>query len=183
MLTAHLPILAYLLPIDGSVSYDVNKSGVKVAVLTFGKSAYRLGETVLGVVELNERLARSRVLKVRFHPFSPHNWAVVLILLYSSPRSSKLKKLSPLPSPPEPHAASTQSITPPSSHIPYELRSRSIFHPTLRLTLGCIRITYHCTVPLHRTTKRGPGEDWSGKSGFVCLLVWRMKERMGGTRG
>jgi len=46
------------------VSYDVNKDGVKVAVLTFTKSAYRLGETVLGVVELNERHGRSRVLSL-----------------------------------------------------------------------------------------------------------------------
>jgi carbamoylphosphate synthase large subunit len=37
---------------------------VKVAVLTFSKTAYRLGETVLGVVEMNERTSRSRVLKV-----------------------------------------------------------------------------------------------------------------------
>lgn len=47
------------------MSYDVNKDGVKVAVLTFTKTAYRLGETVLGVVELNERESRARVLKVR----------------------------------------------------------------------------------------------------------------------
>ncbi|ETW87730.1 hypothetical protein HETIRDRAFT_457174 [Heterobasidion irregulare TC 32-1] len=46
------------------VSYDVNKDGVKVAVLTFTKAAYRLGETVLGVVELNERAGRARVLKL-----------------------------------------------------------------------------------------------------------------------
>ncbi|KZT09076.1 Rgp1-domain-containing protein [Laetiporus sulphureus 93-53] len=45
-------------------SYDVNKDGVKVAVLTFTKSAYRLGETVLGVVELNERASRAKVLKL-----------------------------------------------------------------------------------------------------------------------
>ncbi|KDR68796.1 hypothetical protein GALMADRAFT_231119 [Galerina marginata CBS 339.88] len=45
-------------------SYDVNKDGVKVAVLTFAKSAYRLGETVTGVVELNERTSRARVLKL-----------------------------------------------------------------------------------------------------------------------
>lgn len=51
-----------------SVSYDVNKDGVKVAVLTFTKSAYRLGETVLGVVELNERPGRSRVLSVSPRP-------------------------------------------------------------------------------------------------------------------
>ncbi|KAF9052330.1 Rgp1-domain-containing protein [Hymenopellis radicata] len=46
------------------VSYDVNKDGVKVAVLTFTKSAYRLGETVLGVVEINDRTSRSRVLQM-----------------------------------------------------------------------------------------------------------------------
>ncbi|TFK38749.1 Rgp1-domain-containing protein [Crucibulum laeve] len=45
-------------------SYDVNKDGVKVAVLTFTKAAYRLGETVCGVVELNERSSRARVLKL-----------------------------------------------------------------------------------------------------------------------
>ncbi|KAF9475530.1 Rgp1-domain-containing protein [Pholiota conissans] len=45
-------------------SYDVNKEGVKVAVLTFTKSAYRLGETISGVVELNERTSRARVLKL-----------------------------------------------------------------------------------------------------------------------
>lgn len=46
------------------VSYDVNKDGVKVAVLTFPKSAYRLGETVMGVVELNELRSRARVLSL-----------------------------------------------------------------------------------------------------------------------
>jgi len=51
-----------------AVSYDVNKDGLKVAVLTFTKSAYRLGETVLGVVELNERQGRSRVLSVSLSP-------------------------------------------------------------------------------------------------------------------
>lgn len=50
--------------ITKKVSYDVNKDGVKVAVLTFSKTAYRLGETVLGVVEVNERTSRARVLKV-----------------------------------------------------------------------------------------------------------------------
>lgn len=42
----------------------MNKDGVKVAVLTFTKSAYRLGETIVGVVEMNERSSRARVLKV-----------------------------------------------------------------------------------------------------------------------
>ncbi|EIM92050.1 Rgp1-domain-containing protein [Stereum hirsutum FP-91666 SS1] len=46
------------------VSYDVHKDGVKVAVLTFTKQAWRLGETVVGVVEVNERSGRGRVLKL-----------------------------------------------------------------------------------------------------------------------
>ncbi|KAF7974927.1 hypothetical protein HWV62_10965 [Athelia sp. TMB] len=45
-------------------SYDVTKDGVKVAELTFTKSAYRLGETVLGVVELNARDSPARVLSM-----------------------------------------------------------------------------------------------------------------------
>ncbi|GJE89181.1 hypothetical protein PsYK624_052760 [Phanerochaete sordida] len=46
------------------LTFDVHKDGVKVAVLTFTKSAYRLGETVLGVVNLNARAGRARVLKL-----------------------------------------------------------------------------------------------------------------------
>ncbi|KAG2036195.1 Rgp1-domain-containing protein [Suillus americanus] len=46
------------------VSYDVTKDDVKVAVLTFTKSAYRLGETVLGVVEINERDGRGKVISL-----------------------------------------------------------------------------------------------------------------------
>ncbi|KAE9404371.1 Rgp1-domain-containing protein [Gymnopus androsaceus JB14] len=49
------------------VSYDVNKDGVKVAVLTFIKSAFRLGETIQGVVELNERRGRARVVQLSAH--------------------------------------------------------------------------------------------------------------------
>lgn len=43
------------------VSYDVNKQDVHIATLTFTKSAYRLGETVLGVVQFN---SAARVLKL-----------------------------------------------------------------------------------------------------------------------
>ena len=56
----------------------MNKDGVKVAVLTFTKSAYRLGETVLGVVELNERTSKSRVLQVSFVLFIYELYEVVL---------------------------------------------------------------------------------------------------------
>ncbi|KAH9177078.1 Rgp1-domain-containing protein [Lactarius sanguifluus] len=56
--------------VSKKVSYDVNKDGVKVAVLTFVKSAWRLGETVLGVVELNDRGGRARILKASIHRLS-----------------------------------------------------------------------------------------------------------------
>ncbi|KAK7047236.1 Golgi membrane exchange factor (Ric1p-Rgp1p) subunit [Paramarasmius palmivorus] len=46
------------------VSFDMQKGDVKVAVFTLTKSAFRLGETVLGVVEVNERCSRSRVLQL-----------------------------------------------------------------------------------------------------------------------
>ncbi|KAH6905798.1 Rgp1-domain-containing protein [Coprinopsis sp. MPI-PUGE-AT-0042] len=45
-------------------SYDVTKEGVKVAVLTLSKNSFRLGESVSGVVELNERSSRARVLQL-----------------------------------------------------------------------------------------------------------------------
>ena len=58
--------------VSKKVSYDVNKDGVKVAVLTFVKSAWRLGETVLGVVELNDRGGRARILKASIHRVARH---------------------------------------------------------------------------------------------------------------
>lgn len=69
----HLSEPAHVSTIISTVSYDVHKDGIKVAVLTFAKSAYRLGETALGVVQLNHRASRTKVLKVRdnlFHPWS-----------------------------------------------------------------------------------------------------------------
>jgi len=59
-----LMLLVFSYFIVSLASYDVNKDGVRVAVLTFPKSAYRLGETVTGVVEINERTSRARVIKV-----------------------------------------------------------------------------------------------------------------------
>lgn len=56
------------------VSYDVTKDGLKVAVLTFTKSAYRLGETVLGIVEINERDGRGKVVSVGIPSLSTELW-------------------------------------------------------------------------------------------------------------
>lgn len=76
---------------SNSASYDVHKDGVKVAVLTFTKSAYRLGETILGVVEINERMSRSRVLQVIY---SQVRYKIVFIndtLFNRCPQCWKLK--------------------------------------------------------------------------------------------
>ena len=62
-LTGCREAIEVLTRVPKKVSYDVNKDGVKVAVLTFMKSAWRLGETVLGVVELNDREGRAHILK------------------------------------------------------------------------------------------------------------------------
>lgn len=48
-----------------TVSYDVMKDEIPVATLTFAKGAYRLGETLLGVLEVNEpTVMGGKVLKV-----------------------------------------------------------------------------------------------------------------------
>ncbi|KAF7376001.1 Rgp1-domain-containing protein [Mycena sanguinolenta] len=57
------------------VSYDITKDGVTVAVLTFPKSAFRLGETVNGVVEVNWRQGRGRVLQARLFLISCFDYA------------------------------------------------------------------------------------------------------------
>ncbi|KAF8330350.1 Rgp1-domain-containing protein [Cantharellus anzutake] len=46
------------------VSYDIAKDGEDVAVLTFVKSAYRVGETILGILDINLAPGHARVLKL-----------------------------------------------------------------------------------------------------------------------
>lgn len=67
-----------------TASFDVNKDGVKVAVLTFTKSAYRLGETIVGAVEINDRCGRSRVLKASIQRKSSFYLVGILTLGSSS---------------------------------------------------------------------------------------------------
>jgi hypothetical protein len=75
-------------------SYDVNKDGVKVAVLTFPKSSYRLGETISGVVELNERRGRARVVQVRFLVllawYEVNTQSRFLMIAFGVPRSTRI---------------------------------------------------------------------------------------------
>lgn len=51
-------------PLVFAASYDIEKEEEVVAVLTLFKSAFRLGETVSGVVTFNAESCRRRVLKV-----------------------------------------------------------------------------------------------------------------------
>lgn len=51
-----------------AVSYDINKDGYIIAVVTMVKSAYRLGDTVNVMVALN--VGDARVFRVR-HSFLP----------------------------------------------------------------------------------------------------------------
>lgn len=53
------------------VSYDIAKDGKTVAIITFVKGAYRLGETVLGVIELNNPAMDGQVLKASKCPAVP----------------------------------------------------------------------------------------------------------------
>ncbi|KAG9006674.1 hypothetical protein FRB94_000509 [Tulasnella sp. JGI-2019a] len=50
--------------VSRKMSYNITKESVKVAELTFVKSAFRVGETVIGLVEFNTSQTRARVLKV-----------------------------------------------------------------------------------------------------------------------
>jgi len=60
-LTGCREAIEVLTRVPKKVSYDVNKDGVKVAVLTFMKSAWRLVRLFcLGVVELNDRERRTQ---------------------------------------------------------------------------------------------------------------------------
>lgn len=62
----------------------MNKDGVKVAVLTFTKCAFRLGETVCGVVELNDLTGRARVLQVCFSSPQPSHTVFYHVFLQLS---------------------------------------------------------------------------------------------------
>lgn len=79
--------------VSKKVSYDVNKDGVKVAVLTFVKSAWRLGETVLGVVELNDRGGRARILKASIHRVAPVPWLIDPLTAFGHARSARISSV------------------------------------------------------------------------------------------
>ena len=50
-----------------SVSYDIAKDGQIAAVLTLVKSKFRLGDTVSGVVTINQKTAYARIVRLAVH--------------------------------------------------------------------------------------------------------------------
>jgi hypothetical protein len=93
-----------------------------VAVLTFMKSAYRLGETIVGVVELNEQSSLARVLKV----------------------SAMLESHETLPAPvcPLPSPSSPTTTTTNARHL---RRSHAESHASF--TLNTLRTTFSLDIP------------------------------------
>ncbi|KAJ7461304.1 Rgp1-domain-containing protein [Mycena galericulata] len=71
------------------VSYDITKDSVTVAVLTFPKSAFRLGETVHGVVEVNWREGRGRVLQLTAFLEAHESLPVALATPPSTPTTAR----------------------------------------------------------------------------------------------
>jgi hypothetical protein len=66
------------------VSYDIAKDGKTVAVITFVKGAYRLGETVLGAIEFNNSAMDGQVLKASIHRITPSKADLISMIQYSA---------------------------------------------------------------------------------------------------
>ncbi|KAI0005356.1 Rgp1-domain-containing protein [Russula compacta] len=109
------------------VSYDVNKNGVKVAVLTFMKSAWRLGETVLGVVELNDREGRARILKLSAMLEAHESLPSELALAPDARHASYMRRV---------HAEHHASFVPQALRTTFALDIPPDAAPTFRLSLG-----------------------------------------------
>ncbi|CED84025.1 Reduced growth phenotype protein 1 [Phaffia rhodozyma] len=104
-------ILEGLLRSSRKASYDIEKDGQIVAVFTLVKSAFRLGETVQGVVEFNEPNATRKVLKfsaqLQAHEIIPSS--------LHPPHSSSLQSLI------RTHADFHNSLTIHTSRLPFSL--------------------------------------------------------------
>lgn len=146
-----------------SVSYDVNKDGVKVAVLTFTKSAYRLGETVLGVVELNERQGRSRVLSVGLPPLDVR---LTIPADYLPKLSAMLESQETLPS----QIAS-------AGHLRHMRRVHAEHHASL--VTSVLRTTFSLDIPSDASpafqVQLGDVGHKPKSSAFAGGLFWRVR--------
>ncbi|EIW86174.1 Rgp1-domain-containing protein [Coniophora puteana RWD-64-598 SS2] len=133
-------------------SYDVTKDGVKVAVLTFTKSAYRLGETILGAVELNERTSRAKVLSLS--AFLEAHEALPSSLAGSSARSARRV-----------HAEHYASFVAGSRRTTFTLNIPSDASPAFQVLVGAELAPQ--TTPAPQQPKPG-GLQWRVR---LCLLV------------
>ncbi|WVR05250.1 hypothetical protein IAU60_002262 [Kwoniella sp. DSM 27419] len=111
---------------SSKASYDIAKDGEIVAVLTLIKTTYRLGESVLGVVTLNEPDADRRVLK--FSAFLESHEIIPQPLL--PPPGDTQPPLTRL------HAEHRSSYVVSSSRLAFSLDIPSDATPDFRLTAG-----------------------------------------------
>ncbi|KAI0651411.1 Rgp1-domain-containing protein [Trametes meyenii] len=137
-------------------SYDVTKDGTKVAVLTFPKSAYRLGETILGVVETNERASRARVLKLsamlEAHESLPSNVA-------SPTLARHLRRV---------HAEHHSCFMPATLRTTFALDIPPDASPAFQAALDEQLLAHAPSGPLHGSGARPGGLEWKVR---LCLLV------------
>ena len=159
--------------VSKKVSFDVNKDGVKVAVLTFVKSAWRLGETVLGVVELNDRGGRARILKASTHRVA---WSHVIAdrpplflcrVIHTSQLSAMLEAHESLPS--------EIAASPDARHASYMRRVHAEHHASF--VPQTLRTTFALDIPpdaapAFRLSLGGtPSEGGLAWKVRLCLLV------------
>ncbi|KDN50410.1 Rgp1-domain-containing protein [Tilletiaria anomala UBC 951] len=76
---------------SSKVSYDIAKDGQIAAVLTLVKSKLRLGDTVSGVITINQKTAYARIIRVAVH-LESHEEIQSDIATLPSTRSQKLTK-------------------------------------------------------------------------------------------
>ncbi|KZT58546.1 Rgp1-domain-containing protein [Calocera cornea HHB12733] len=143
------------------VSYDISKDGEQVAVLTLVKSSYRVGETISGVVELNERSSFARVLK--FSAFLEAHEQ--LPASFTENRNPDLRRV---------HAEHHSSLTPNALRLPFSLDVPSDASPAFRFSAGevargegglqwRVRICFLVTAgsgPSRHLVRDGYEDDW-----------------------
>jgi len=129
------------------LTFEVTKNSHKVAVLTFVKSAYRLGETVLGVLDMNTDGAPAKVLAISVmleaHEFLPVTWAAV------DPVTGLARNLRRV------HAEHHESLAPYTSRTTFGLNIPSDASPEFRI----------------ESTGRAPGGGGVSWKIRICLLV------------
>ncbi|KAJ3807538.1 Rgp1-domain-containing protein [Lentinula aff. lateritia] len=145
------------------VSYDVNKDGVKVAVLTFIKSAFRLGETIHGVVELNERQGRARVVQLSAHLETHESLPYPISTTPNTAAATRqLKRV---------HVEHHSSFVLSTLRTTFALDIPSDASPAFQIRVG--DQPFHTDAMTHPKSKFNGGLEWKVR---LCLLVAVAKE-------